>query len=116
METKKAMPGVKTSMASVEVIRSDVSQMLRDIAGPVEPGTSLKAIWRNLSIKLRLTVGQVTRLWYENWLTIPAHVYLAVRTVWDRQRLINARLADAVDARAVAFTDRRARLMEATRA
>lgn len=107
METKKAFARVKTPMVDAAAIRIDVALMLRELAGHVEPGTSLKAVWRNLATRLRLTVGQVTRLWYENWLTIPAWAYVAVREAWEKKRSLDERVAEAVDASAVRFAERR---------
>ena len=96
-------------------VRSDVAQMLREIAGPVEPGTSLKAIWRDLATRLRISVGQVTRLWYGLWQQIPAHIYLTVRHAWDRKSYVATVLSNNIDARAAGFEDRRRRV-EARRA
>ena len=106
METKKAFAVAKTSMADAGAIRSDVAQMLRDLAGAVVAGTSLKAIWRALATRLRLTVGQVTRLWYENWVAIPAHIYLTVKLAWDRRNF----LEQAVENQAARFVERRQRM------
>ena len=98
-----------------DAIRDETALMLRQLVGSVEPGTSLKAIWRSLATRLRLTVGQIKRLWYSEWAVIPAHIYLTVRHAWDRKSYVATVLSNDIDARAAAFQERRRRV-EARRA
>jgi hypothetical protein len=106
--TQREFPSVYTETPmQAEVVRTETAQMLRDLIGKVEPGTSLKAIWRTLSIRLRLTVGQIKRLWYAEMLIIPAHIYLTVRAAWDRLSELALRLEKQIDAQATAYQERR---------
>lgn len=98
-----------------DLIRDEAAQMLRDLAGTVLPGTSLKAVWRSLATQLRLTVGQIKRIWYGEWAILPAWVYLTVRAAWDKKSYVATILETDIDARATAFTERRQRV-EARRA
>lgn len=66
-------------MTTAEQVQDEISILLRRLADPVVAGESVKACIRRASVRAGLPPGQVKRLWYREWSTIPAHVADQIR-------------------------------------
>lgn len=70
-----------------DLVRIEMSAAINELCGPGPIGVGL---WRAARLT-GLTQGQCSRLRYENWLTVPAHVADAVRHALAKQRETNKR-------------------------
>jgi hypothetical protein len=66
-------------MTTAEQVQDEISILLRRLADPVVAGESVKACIRRASMRAGLPQGQVKRLWYREWSTIPAYVADQIR-------------------------------------
>lgn len=70
-----------------DAIRAEMSAAINELCGPGQIGLGLLRAARLTG----LTAGQCSRLRYENWITVPAHVADAVRHALEKQRETNKR-------------------------
>lgn len=78
-------------MTADEVVCSEMSECMKRLASPAEPGEKLKAIYGRVAVKTGLTYGQVKRLWKREWKVVPASVADAIREkVADHERRLDA--------------------------
>lgn len=79
-------------MTADEVVSVEISDCLKRLASPAEPGEKLKAIYGRIAVKTGLTYGQVKRLWRREWKIIPASVADEIRRkVAEHERKLDAR-------------------------
>ena len=64
----------KDKLSAVETVRLEMSGHVRSLASPANPGESVKACIRRVSMRTGLGFGQIRRLWYGEWRVVPAHV------------------------------------------
>lgn len=64
---------------TAEQIQDEMSALLRRLADPVVAGDSVKACIRRAATRAGLPAGQVKRLWYREWASIPAFVADQIR-------------------------------------
>lgn len=69
----------KDKLSTVEAIRSEMSGHVRNLARPSEPGESVKACVRRVSMHTGLSFGQVRRLWYGEWRRVPTDISDKIR-------------------------------------
>lgn len=89
----------KDKLSPVETIRFEMSNSVKALASPCEPGESIKSCVRRVAMRTGLTFGQVRRLWYAEWNVIPAHVADKLREASEHHdRLLKANMLRAVAA------------------
>ena len=84
-------------MTTAEEVQDEISILLRRLADPVVAGESVKACIRRASMRAGLPQGQVKRLWYREWSTIPAHVADQIREkARHHERSLKRSLVEAI--------------------
>ena len=85
----------KEKLSAVETVRSEMSNHVRQLARPSEPGESVKSCLRRVSLRTGLTFSEAKRLWYAEWKVIPAHVADSLRkAVEANDRQIDRQIAE----------------------
>lgn len=68
----KAIPAVeKAKMTADEVLREEMSECVKRLAWPGEPGEKLKSCYRRVAKATGYTCGQIERLWSKERKVIP---------------------------------------------
>lgn len=84
-------------MTTAEQVQDEISILLKRLADPVVAGESVKACIRRASMRSGLPQGQVKRLWYREWSTIPAHVADQIREkATQHERLLKRSIVEAI--------------------
>lgn len=84
----------KDRLSPVETVRLEMSGHVRSLASPANPGESVKACIRRVSMRTGIGFGQVRRLWYGEWRVVPAHVADRLRKAAEaHERQIEHQLA-----------------------
>lgn len=87
------------SVHTAEQVQDEISQLLRRLADPVVAGESVKACIRRASVRAGIPHGQVKRLWYREWFSIPAHVADQIREkAKQHDRKLKASMVEALAA------------------
>lgn len=63
----------------IETVQSEMREAVRSLAKPSEPGESVKACVRRVSLKTGFSFDEIRRLWYGRWRIVPAYVADRIR-------------------------------------
>lgn len=73
---KKLSGKLENSMTSPEIVTLKAQEMARTLAGTFGPGLSVKELIARLSRLLNITFRQAKSLFYGEWQTMPAYVWI----------------------------------------
>lgn len=83
----------RNKVVTAEAVSEEMKLNVVRLAKPSRPGESVKSCVRRVSTATGLKFGQVRRLWYRTWKTVPAHVADQVRNaVNQHERRLDAEL------------------------
>ncbi len=64
-------------------VAKDAQEMVK-VMVEAYPGKSVKGALRDVSLQTSIPAGQIKRLYYQEWRTIPAHIFINLRRSYQK--------------------------------